>query len=106
MKHYAKLKNGYEYDLLHPSARRYVCHKAKTLAYTKHAYRKRERSMLKRETMRAYEAHVDEVHAVADEVELAMAEIIEAEAVGDAMRYTDAFARLHEAESNLTELAR
>ena len=59
MKHYTKMKNGDEYDLLDPRTRRYVGHKAKFLAKTKAEYRRRERAALKRMTAELVD---DELH--------------------------------------------
>jgi len=48
MKHYVKMANGDEYDLLDPKTRRYVGHSEEFLAKTKRRYRKRERAAMKR----------------------------------------------------------
>ena len=64
MKHYTKMKNGDEYDLLDPRTRRYVGHKAKFLAKTKAEYRRRERAALKRMTAELVD---DELHGYRDD---------------------------------------
>jgi len=107
MKHYTPEK-WREYELFRPRLRREVGCKPKYVADTKARYRRRERTALKREIVRAYETYVHdraaEVEHWTHEAEMAMAELIEIEAYGDAMRYTDAFVKLYEAQAELSEL--
>jgi len=49
MKHYTN-PNSYEIELVNPRMRRFVGHKAKSLAAAKHGFRRRERAALKRMT--------------------------------------------------------
>lgn len=109
MKHYTPEK-WREYELFRPRLRREVGCKPKRVAEVKTIYRQRERSVLKREVMREYEAHVHEheceVERWTREAETAMAALIEIEACVDTERYCEMFARLHEAETNLSELTR